>query len=224
MAYPVFRRFLKGLLASALLVPTAASANFFWKSPVLPGPPVHGDEPGIITALPGATPAELRAALVWNLRSGLNVAALQCQFDPTLLTRNQYNAILDQHRKELGDAYQVLSGYFKRMHPKAVKAAQDELDRYGTRTYSSFSAVGAQLTFCEDAAAVGQQALWAPKGQLYTVAENRMRELRNSLVLGGEQQFRFWVPPLGGNVPPLDDTCWDKKDQLKPSCYQLASN
>ncbi|MBO0236674.1 hypothetical protein, partial [Vibrio parahaemolyticus] len=90
--------------------PAAAPAAFFWKAPNLKGEPVTGLEPGILTnALPGATPAGLRAALVWNLRSGLTVAALQCQFEPTLLTRNQYNAMLDNHRDELAQAYQTLS-------------------------------------------------------------------------------------------------------------------
>ena len=33
--------------------------------------------------------------MVWNLRAALNVAALQCQFGPTLLTLPNYNAIDD---------------------------------------------------------------------------------------------------------------------------------
>jgi hypothetical protein len=199
---------LAGFAATAFLVfaPAAAPAAFFWKAPDLHGEPVTGAEPGILTGtLPGATPAELRAALVWNLRSGLNVAALQCQFEPTLLTRNQYNAMLDNHREELAKSYQVLSDYFKRTDRKN---AQTKLDQYGTRTYSSFSTVLAQYTFCEAASSIGREAIFAPRGQLYKVAENRMRELRKSLVLAGEQQFRFWYPPMAFTLPPLDDRCW----------------
>ena len=51
--------------------------------------------------LPGATPAEYRAHLLWNLRSGLNVAALQCQFSPYLRAVDNYNALLAHHAREL---------------------------------------------------------------------------------------------------------------------------
>jgi hypothetical protein len=195
------------------LAPASAPAAFFWKAPDLHSEPVTGAEPGILTGtLPGATPVELRAALVWNLRSGLNVAALQCQFEPTLLTRNQYNAMLDNHRDELAKAYQVLSHYFTRTDRKN---GQTKLDQYGTRTYSSFSTVLAQYTFCEAASSIGREAIFAPRGQLYKVAENRMRELRKSLVLAGEQQFRFWIPPQPAlMLPPLDDRCW-KENKLR---------
>lgn len=209
------------LFVATLLLPGMAHAAFFWKAPDLRGEPVTGAEPGIlITALPGATPEELRAALVWNLRSGLNVAALQCQFEPTLLTRDQYNALLDNHRDELAKSYQTLSNYFKRTDRKR---GQVLLDQYGTRTYSSFSTVLGQYTFCETASAIGEQAIFAPKGQLYRVAELRMRELRKSLALAGEQQFLFWIPPYHPSLPPLDDRCWklDKKkkvDVLQSKC------
>ena len=53
----------------------------------------------------GATPAEYRAHLLWNLRAGLNVAALQCQFSPYLRTVANYNAILAHHSRELAAAY-----------------------------------------------------------------------------------------------------------------------
>lgn len=185
-----------------------ASAALFWKAPDLRSEPVTGTEPGIlIGGLPGATPAELRAALVWNLRSGLNVAALQCQFAPTLLTRDQYNALLDNHRDELATAYRVLTNYFTRTDKKA---GQTKLDQYGTRTYSSFSTVLGQYTFCESASSIGSAAIFAPKGQLYKIAENHMRELRKSLAIGGEQQFRYWYPASAFMLPPLDERCWKK--------------
>jgi hypothetical protein len=209
-----FRPFVSAALLLTFL-PSAASASFFWKAPDLRGQPVTGAEPGVITGpLPGATPAELRAALLWNLRSGLNVAALQCQFDETLLTRDQYNALLDNHRTELASAYQVLTNYFKRTDKKA---GQTNLDRYGTRTYSSFSTVQGQLTFCQTASAIGREAIFAPRGQLHRVAETRMQELRNSLRLGGEQQFIRYFPVVTARLVPLEDRCW-RKDKLRDQC------
>jgi hypothetical protein len=209
-----FRSVVAAVLLASFL-PASASASFFWKAPDLRGAPVTGAEPGVITGpLPGATPAELRAALVWNLRSGLNVAALQCQFDETLLTRDQYNAMLDNHRTELAQAYQVLSNYFKRTDKRA---GQTKLDQYGTRTYSGFSTVQGQLTFCQTASSVGREAIFAPRGQLHRVAENRMRELRNSLRLGGEQQFIRYFPVVVARLAPLDERCW-RKDKLRDQC------
>jgi len=203
-------------------LPGAASAAFFWKAPDLRGEPVTGAEPGVIIGpLTGATPEETRAALLWNLRAGLNVAALQCQFEPTLLTRNQYNAMLGNHRNELAQAYQTLSNYFKRLDKKA---GQTKLDQYGTRTYSSFSTVLGQYTFCEVASAIGREAIFTPRGQLYRVAENRMRELRKSLALAGEQQFNFWVPPYQPLLPPWEAKCWDRRrETLNGRCSWTRS-
>jgi phage-related protein len=213
MATRLSRILVAGL--SAFLIPSTASAAFFWKAPDLRGEPVTGAEPGVLTGpLTGANPDELRAALLWNLRSGLNVAALQCQFAPTLLTRNQYNAMLDNHRDELGKAYQTLTNYFKRTDKKNW---QTKLDQYGTRTYSSFSTVLGQYTFCQAAGSIGQEAIFAPKGQLHQVASRRMRELRKSLALAGEQQFVFWVPPQQARLVPLEERCW-KKNELRANC------
>ena len=66
------------LLAAAIgfLAASPASAQFFFKSRDLTGTPVTGSEPGILPSMPGATPDELSAGLVWELRSALNVAAL----------------------------------------------------------------------------------------------------------------------------------------------------
>lgn len=204
-------------LIGATLFAGPAQANFFWKAPDFRGPPVRGDEPGVSASpLPGATPAELRAVVLWNLRSALNVAALQCQFDPTLLTQNQYNHILENHKAELADAYKTLTGYFTRTDKKL---GQKKLDMYGTRTYSSFSAVGApQFTFCETASAIGRAAIFAPKGQLGTVAQNRLSELRNSLTKRlGEQQFTYAPPWHVPRYVSFDERCW-KKNELRPNC------
>ena len=204
------------LAAAAGFVSAApASAQFFMKPVDLRGERVTGIETGMTgPALPGATPAELRAALLWNLRAALNVAALQCQFEPSLLTLSNYNAILVDHKTELRVAYQTLEKYFIRTAKNNKKLGQNELDRYGTRVYSGFSTVSAQLTFCAAAGRIGHDALFIKPGTLGDLAENRMRELRNSLTPWDEQrwyggQFR----PIGSHqpLPPFsDEKCWKK--------------
>lgn len=205
---------------SILTSAAPATAQFFLNPPKFPNGPVSGSEPGIMLPLPGATPEEQRAALLWNLRSGLNVAALQCQFEPTLLTLPNYNAILGNHRAELAASFETLSKYFKRT-AKTAKEGQTQLDQYGTRTYQGFSAVGAQRTFCQTAGDISEDAIWAPRGALTNVAINRMRELRSSLIYTREPLvYNPWLAPGRSAIPipNLDDRCWDKKGAWRKRC------
>jgi len=195
------------LIATSLAQP--ASAYLFWRSPQLKGEPVKGDEPGLLVPLPGATPKEISANLLWGMRAGLNVAALQCQFAPSLLTVSNYNALLRNHSGELQDAYNVLTGYFKRQGapvsapakvkgkaaPK-VKAAggtswSTALDQFSTRTYNGFSTFHGQLEFCETASSIGREALSLKRGELMSLATARMREFRNSLSPAGDMVFAY---------------------------------
>jgi len=206
------------LAAVAVLmgISTPASAQFFWKPADLAGPAVEGNETDLGYILPGATPAEYRAALLWNLRAGLNVAALQCQFEPTLLTLSNYNAMLAQHEAELAAAFKTLDAYFKRAQGKG---GQKALDQYGTRTYLGFSTVRAQLNFCQTAGSIGRDAIFQPRGTLIEVARKRMRELRNSLAPHGEQAFGNPTYNFRAVLPSFDEKCW-KKTKLKPDCQK----
>ncbi|GAA4780296.1 hypothetical protein GCM10023219_30310 [Stakelama sediminis] len=197
-----------------------ASAQFFVKPVDLNGPRVTGAEPGILgQAFPGATQAELHAALVWNLRAALNVAALQCNFAPDLLVREQYNAILDTHATELKQAYDTLGHYFERTS-KSKRAGQTALDQYGTRLYSGLSTVGGQLSFCETAAKVGSKALFAPPGGLTNIAEQYMYEIRRSLLNWGDQVFaNFYVYFPAPQLPDFtNDRCWDQGEYQDRKC------
>ncbi|TGX50155.1 hypothetical protein E5A73_17175 [Sphingomonas gei] len=212
-------------LGACLFAAAPASAQFFLKSRDFAGARVTGAEPGMTgPALPDATPAELRAALVWNLRAALNVAALQCQFEPTLLTLGNYNAILKDHEVELRESYVTLEKYFTRAY-KNKKAGQTELDRFGTRVYSGFSTVSGQLTFCQTSATIGHDALFTRRGALGDLAQNRMRELRDSLSPWGEQ-FRRSVNYAALNVTPLlppfgNNKCWRKGSYQAKKCGAL---
>ena len=198
-----------GVLAVGLGAP--ASAQFYLKSQGFRGSPVTGDEPGITQPMPGATPAELRASLVWNMRAALNVAALQCQFEPTLLTTGNYNAVLKDHNVELKSAFDTLGKYFVRVG-KSKPKGQSMLDQFGTRTYSSFVTVGGQFSFCQTAAAIGRDAIFTPRGSFGTLAANRMAELRASLQgVFGEQGVGRLPTREALVLPRLDAVCWDRK-------------
>lgn len=176
---------LAAVASAALAGP--ASAQFFFQSHDMSGPPARGDEPGL-PSLPGATEDEVRANLVWNLRSALNVAALQCKFEPSLLTLQNYNIILENHKDELKKAYDTINKYFVRTN-KGAKVGISAMDRYGTRTYSAFTTVAAQYGFCQTASTIATHAAYAPRGTLYKVAIAEMNALRNALVPWGEERF-----------------------------------
>ena len=220
----VFRPFATSVqrtaLALALLAtPVAATAQVFVSAPDFRGPPVTGAEPGIVLPIPGATPLEYSAAMLWNLRAGLNVAALQCQAMPLVDAVENYNAMLVNHGPEMRIAYDSLQGYFKRT--MGVGPGIKAFDLYNTRTYNGFSSLYALLGFCHVAGLIGRDVMFAPRGSLFQVAQARMQEFRNSLIPAAD---RFWItPPLyvpGAVVPPFPAKCYDRNGQVKRSCLR----
>jgi hypothetical protein len=212
------QRILAATSAALLLVPAPASAQFFWKSPNMSDAPVVGDEPGI--GLPGATPEENRAALVWNLRAALNVAALQCGFAPTLLTETNYNSMLKYHSVELKNSFDTLGKYFTRINGKSKPKGQNALDQFGTRIYSSYSSVGGQFMFCQTAHSIGRDAIFASRGKLIDVSRERIRELRKSVLPSGEQRFGAYQPREISLrwLPSTEKRCWKGKEWNASKC------
>ena len=218
------RRFvaLAVFLGGAVAGSTPAGAQLFWQSPNFAGAPVTGDEATVVIPLPGATDAEKRANIVWTLRAGLNVAALQCQFAPSLMTVPNYNGFLTHHARELNEDYKTLGAYFKRMAPKGTSAAAvgTAFDQYTTRTYNSFSTLNAQIGFCQTASNVGEGALMTPKGGLADLARNRLREMRNSLTPVGDLIYTSHVQMASAVVPGYAPDCFDGKGRLKKRCLK----
>ena len=219
------------VVASLVLscVAAPASAQIYWQSPDFTGAPLTPGEPGIGVMLPGATVAEERANWVWQMRSALDVARLQCKFGPTLLTSDNYDGLLRNHAAELSAAYTTLRGYFTRVNSKAsgkkgakpvanVKAAQKALDSYGDKTYNGYSTVGSQFGFCQTAARIGKSAQFATPGSLTLFTVERLRELRNSLQPAGEQYFRMTPIRLDTAMPQFDKKCWDGRGRYRAKC------
>lgn len=192
-----------------------ASAYLFWIQPSFKGAPVQGDEPGLGQSMPKATPAELKAHMLWNMRAGLNVAALQCQFSPILQTVPNYNDLLSKNAVELNTAYKTLGTYFKRVRGKTW---QKDMDDYTTRTYNGWSTMHAQLGFCETASAIGRQARGMGRGALTQLAVDRMREFRNSLIPTGDMIHARRYIQVQIQPPSMNSSCWTKKNELKAAC------
>ena len=199
-----------------------AGAQLFVNDPDFKPGPLEPGDPIVGLPIPGATGAEHRANLLWNLRAGLNVAALQCQFSPYLRAVDNYNGILAHHSEELAGAYTTLNNYFKRVQGSPAKG-QKAFDDYTTMTYNNFSTMHAQLGFCQTASNIAKEALTRPKGQFHVTAQNRMRELRNSLVPAYERgltynPYQIRMPQL----PELREECFDKKNRLRKRCGGTA--
>lgn len=169
---------LAALAALALAAPAAAPAQIYLTQPSYPSGPIEGSDPLVGLPMPRATPAEYRAHLLWNMRAGLNVAALSCQFSPYLRTVANYNALIAHHSRELAAAYTVLEGYFRRVNGRT---GPRQFDQYSTNTYNGFSTMEAQYGFCQMAARLGKEALATAKGQFGQFSGQHLRELRGSL-------------------------------------------
>jgi hypothetical protein len=216
-------RLLRGLTApsaaaAALAMAAPASAQLYLNDPGFAKGAIEGSDPLVGIPIPGATPAEYRAHLLWNLRAGLNVAALQCQFSPYLRSVSNYNSILAHHNVELAAAYTALNGYFKRTQGSVPKG-QKAFDDYTTSTYNNFSTLQAQYGFCQTASNIAKEALTRPKGQFHLTAEQRMRELRGSLVAVTQTSVAYAPQLISMPVlPPLEPDCYDRKNRLKDKC------
>lgn len=213
------RTALAGLaLATVAISAQPASAQFFWSPPDLSAPPLNDVGAATALGLPGANPAEIKAGLAWNLRAALNVAALQCQFEPTLLAISNYNAMIAHHDAELDQAQTVLLGYFQRTVGKG-KPGQNANDQYNTRIYSGYSTVQAQKGFCQATAIVGRHAIFADRGTLHEVARAGLGSIKKSLIVSGEQYYGDPADSYALALPSLAPTCW-KKGVLLPVCQQ----
>jgi hypothetical protein len=219
-----------GMIAATIMfmAATPANAQFWFKPKPLNGERVTGNDPKVLGIdMAGATREEIDAALVWNMRAALNVAALQCQFEPTLLTLRNYNAMLKDHEAELAASFATLGKYFRRSH-KTPKEGQTAFDQFGTRVYSGYSTVSAQRIFCQTAGNVGEDVVHTPRGKLADISAERLVELRNALTAWGEQQFPYggYAYTLQSFQPRLPDfaneQCWRKDIWQERRCGQLG--
>lgn len=208
-------------IAATGAIASPAAAQFFWTPPSMTAPELTDATAAAALGLPGATPQEIKAGLAWNLRAALNVAALQCDFERTLLTTSNYNATIAHHDRELDAAQAGLLAYFQRTVGKG-RAGQSASDMYNTRIYSSYSTVQAQKGFCQAAAAIGRDAIFADRGTLHEVARKGLPSIKKATIAVGEQFYGTPGYDYAPVLPSFDPKCW-KKGVLQNACH-LAYN
>lgn len=104
-----------------------------------------------------------QAQTTWNLRSALNVAALNCldpQYAPIL---TNYGQFLDLHEKSLRSANKELDAQFRERHGKTFIPARET---YQTQVYNYFALPPTLPAFCDQAMIVSQEAAAIPAGEL----------------------------------------------------------
>lgn len=117
------------------------------------------------------------AASIWHLRSGLNVAALQCG----TASSDQYNAMLRVHKTALATAFKSLEGEYRARGGDW----QDRFDDTMTRLYNYFAQPPAQRGFCEAAMPVLAEAA--------TVAPDAFEGFARTAIARIDQPFAdFW--------------------------------
>jgi hypothetical protein len=121
------------------------------------------------------TATETKAEALWKMRAALNVAALQCQYDPALKVVDNYNQFVKRHSRELDSARTIMEGNYRRRFGKSWAG---QFDRYNTRTYNSFSATGVQVAYCNKMGEVGAKSLAMEPGTLTPYAETTVPEIR----------------------------------------------
>lgn len=103
------------------------------------------------------------AQSLWNLRSGLNVAALNC-LDPAYAPlAARYGAMLKTHSRELSAANRAIASEFRKRYGSGYRAEQDA---YLTKVYNYFALPPVLDAFCKASLALSEELVRIPRGKL----------------------------------------------------------
>jgi hypothetical protein len=119
------------------------------------------------------------AQTTWNLRSGLNVAALNCLDPEHALILNAYTVLLKAHEKHLTATNRALDAEFRATYGTN---SRDIRDQYMTRVYNYFALPPAQDAFCDAALQISRNYLTAPPADLDVYAANTLPQLEAAFV------------------------------------------
>ncbi|TCD00646.1 hypothetical protein EYB45_11060 [Erythrobacteraceae bacterium CFH 75059] len=100
---------------------------------------------------------------IWNLRSALNVAALNCvtpEYEPLV---GNYQTFLTRFRTPLSTANRSITREFAERYGRAGRASEDA---YITKVYNYFATPAVHDEFCASALALSAQAATVPPAEL----------------------------------------------------------
>jgi len=108
---------------------------------------------------------------LWNLRSGLNVAALNCTRPEHTGLVDNYRTFLKVHSRELAAANNALAAEYRNKHGRSFREYQDA---YMTRVYNYFALPPVLPDFCNVAMQLSGEVNQVPGGQLREFAQNAL--------------------------------------------------
>ncbi|MFV0645431.1 MAG: hypothetical protein ACK5NN_13200 [Sphingomonadaceae bacterium] len=111
---------------------------------------------------------------IWNMRSALNVAALNCSEPEFAMLVPNYRSFLEKNKKSLKRTYSDLDKEFRARYGDTYKRQHDT---YVTQVYNYFSLPPAKHSFCQAALEVSNEALLMPEGEIQNFAEQGLPKL-----------------------------------------------
>ena len=156
------------------------------------------------------------AQTTWNLRSALNVAALNCLESQHAGILPNYKAFLETHASALSASNRALASEFRQKYGATYRDVQDS---YMTQVYNYFALPPAQDAFCDVALTVSNELQLVEKGNLDIFSamalpriegafENFFRAYEQYRVDLAAWDARYGPPPttptVTGYINPLD--------------------
>lgn len=108
---------------------------------------------------------------LWNLRSALNVAALNCLRAEHAALVDNYKVLLKQHSRQLAATNNALTKQYRDRHGNGYRNQQDA---YMTRVYNYFALPPVLPEFCNIALQVSHEVVQVKPGQLHVFAEQAL--------------------------------------------------
>lgn len=133
-------------------------------------PPVGAD--GIrLTVNAHLTPA----GTTWNLRSALNVAALNCVDPEHASILPAYREFLKKHERKLAAVNKAVDEEFRKTH--GARTYRTERDQYMTQVYNYFALPPALDAFCAASVAIANSYMAAPPSDIDAFAAGALPQL-----------------------------------------------
>lgn len=110
----------------------------------------------------------------WQLKTGLNVAAIGCRGADEKILVGAYNQIIKSHTRSIQAAEKkVIADLGKENRTTGIK----ERDRLSTQLFNYFAQPPAQVEFCRRATALAQTVATTPAKELFANAANQLSTL-----------------------------------------------
>ncbi|MBU1755904.1 MAG: hypothetical protein KJ703_02770, partial [Alphaproteobacteria bacterium] len=149
------------------------------------------------------------AQIVWNLRSALNVAALNCMTTEHGGLLANYTSFLDRYASKLSATNRALTSEFRAEYGPGYRDVQDS---YMTRVYNYFALPPAQSRFCDIALVVSAEALAPEVEDLDIFAAEALPRIEREFetFFRAYEQYRTdlaaWDARYGPRVPEVRTT------------------